>query len=85
MLITPKASLMESPLFYSLLWELILLIPTSTPFTRDIKIYFTHKGIDNFYYLNELLTYIMLFRSVIVCNILLKFNIYYNSQVARLW
>lgn len=86
--VTHDANIFETKLIWNLLIELLIIIPTSTPFTRDIKVFFTQRyvpDIERFYYMNEILTYCMIIRSVIVGNILLKFYPLYNSQVSRVW
>lgn len=40
MLVTPDANLFETPLIWNLIYELIILLPTSTPFTRGYKVHF---------------------------------------------
>lgn len=81
MLITPDANLFETPLIWNLIYELIILLPTSTPFTRGYKVHFNQRysDVQRFYYVNEILTYFMLARSIIVGDIFLKFYSLYNS------
>ncbi|CAD8126927.1 unnamed protein product [Paramecium sonneborni] len=51
-----------------------------------IKIHFNQRytGETRFYYLNEILTYILTFRVILLINITLKFSCFYSSQIGRL-
>jgi hypothetical protein len=74
-MITQHASLLETNLIYGLLIEILLILPCPTPFTQHIKVSFKERYTmeDRYYYVNEILTYILTFRVLLVINIVLKF------------
>ncbi|CAD8103744.1 unnamed protein product [Paramecium primaurelia] len=86
MMITPQASLLDSNLIQGLIIEVLLMIPSPTPFTQRIKITFSERYTNTlrYYYLNEILTYMLTCRVVLLINIALKFQGFYNSQIGRL-
>ncbi|CAD8114650.1 unnamed protein product [Paramecium primaurelia] len=86
MMVTPQASLLDSNLIYGLIIEVLLMIPSPTPFTQRIKVPFHERYTDTprYYYVNEILTYILTCRVVLLINIALKFQAFYNSQIGRL-
>ncbi|CAD8127362.1 unnamed protein product [Paramecium sonneborni] len=86
MMITPQASLLDSNLIYGLIIEVLLMLPSPTPFTQRIKVGFheRYSGTQRYYYLNEILTYILTCRVVLLIKIALKFQAFYSSQIGRL-
>ncbi|CAK89450.1 unnamed protein product (macronuclear) [Paramecium tetraurelia] len=86
MVITPQAGLFDSNLVQGLAIEMLLILPTPTPFTQMIRVDFNQRytGELRFYYLNEILTYILTFRVILLINITLKFSSFYSSQIGRL-
>ncbi|CAD8192749.1 unnamed protein product [Paramecium octaurelia] len=86
MVITPQAGLFDSNLVQGLAIEILLILPTPTPFTQMIRVDFNQRytGELRFYYLNEILTYILTFRVILLINITLKFSSFYSSQIGRL-
>ncbi|CAD8154295.1 unnamed protein product [Paramecium octaurelia] len=83
--ISQKASLMQTNLIWGLLIELIIIIPTSNPFTRDQYVVFSQRGSSEtrFYTINEIFTYIMFFRLYLLLNIGFKFQSYYSNRIGR--
>ncbi|CAD8158316.1 unnamed protein product [Paramecium pentaurelia] len=83
----PKASnIFQTNLIFLLILETIILLPCPTPYTMEFKIFFTQRYSDQirFYFINEILTFIMLFRSLLILNIAFKFQDFYSNRVNRL-
>ncbi|CAD8077239.1 unnamed protein product [Paramecium sonneborni] len=83
----PKDSnIFQTNLIPLLLIETAILLPCPTPFTRGYKVSFTQRYDDQprFYFINEILTFIMLFRSLLILNIAFKFQSFYSNRVNRL-
>ncbi|CAD8064019.1 unnamed protein product [Paramecium primaurelia] len=83
----PKASnIFQTNLIFLLFLETIILLPCPTPYTMEFKIFYTQRYSDQirFYYINEILTFIMLFRSLLILNIAFKFSDFYSNRVNRL-
>lgn len=91
------ATLKSAELLCPMLLEMILLAVHPSPFLYgryriifkllDIKVYTTLNITfeDKFYYINEILTYIMLYRCILAFKLALKFSDFYNPSVGRLW
>ncbi|CAD8091117.1 unnamed protein product [Paramecium sonneborni] len=84
--ISQKATLIETDLIWYLLVEIIIILPTSNPFTRNQYIVFIQRGSGEvrFYTINEIFTYIMFFRLYLLLNIGFKFQTYYSNRNGRL-
>ncbi|CAD8158314.1 unnamed protein product [Paramecium pentaurelia] len=84
-IISQKATLIQTSLIWDLLVELIIIIPTSNPFTKDYYVTFNQRGSSEirFYTINEILTYIMFFRLYLLLNIGFKFQSYYSNRIGR--
>ncbi|CAK80742.1 unnamed protein product (macronuclear) [Paramecium tetraurelia] len=83
----PKASnIFETNLIFLLILEVIILLPCPTPYTMEFKIFYVQRYSDQirFYFLNEILTFIMLFRSLLILNTAFKFQDFYSNRVNRL-
>ncbi|CAD8091115.1 unnamed protein product [Paramecium sonneborni] len=83
----PKASnIFQTNLIFLLSLETIILLPCPTPFTTEYKVFFTQRYTNQirFYFINEILTFIMLFRSLLILNIAFKFQDFYSNRVNRL-
>ncbi|CAD8154293.1 unnamed protein product [Paramecium octaurelia] len=83
----PKAStIFQTNLIFLLILETIILLPCPTPYTMHYKVFFTQRYSDQtrFYFANEILTFIMLFRSLLILNIAFKFQDFYSNRVNRL-
>ncbi|CAD8079797.1 unnamed protein product [Paramecium sonneborni] len=83
--ISQKATLVQTNLIWDLLIEIIIILPTSNPFTRNQYFIFSQRGSEEirFYTINEIFTYIMFFRLYLVLNIGFKFQTYYSNRIGR--
>ncbi|CAD8065699.1 unnamed protein product [Paramecium primaurelia] len=84
-IISNKASLIQTNLIWGLLSEIIIIIPTSNPFTKGYYVEFEQRGTteSRFYMVNEILTYIMFFRLYLLLNLGFKFQTYYSNRIGR--
>ncbi|CAK78258.1 unnamed protein product (macronuclear) [Paramecium tetraurelia] len=84
-IISSKASLIQTDLKWGLLCEIIIILPTSNPFTQGYYVNFEQRGTaeTRFYMMNEILTYIMFFRLYLLLNIGFKFQTYYSNRIGR--
>ncbi|CAD8077958.1 unnamed protein product [Paramecium sonneborni] len=84
-IISNKASILQTELKWGLLCEILIIIPTSNPFTRNFNVSFEQRGTgeQRFYTVNEILTYLMFFRLYLLLNIGFKFQEYYSNQIGR--
>ncbi|CAD8091767.1 unnamed protein product [Paramecium sonneborni] len=83
----PKASnIFQTNLIFLLLIETTILLPCPTPFTNGYSVSFSQRYSDQprFYFVNEILTFVMLFRSLLILNIAFKFQPFYSNRVNRL-
>ncbi|CAD8079793.1 unnamed protein product [Paramecium sonneborni] len=85
-MITPQASLSETPLIWGIVWEILLLILNPTPYTCYQKIEFQQRYTDTirFYYLNEIFTFLGMFKGFLLLNIIFKFQKYSSSRIGRI-
>ncbi|CAD8065703.1 unnamed protein product [Paramecium primaurelia] len=86
-LTVPKASnIFQTNLIFLLLIETTMLLPCPTPYTIEYKVSFSQRYSDQprFYFVNEILTFVMLFRSLLILNIAFKFQSFYSNRVNRL-
>ncbi|CAD8164299.1 unnamed protein product [Paramecium octaurelia] len=86
-LTVPKASnIFQTNLIFLVLIETTILLPCPTPYTIGYKVSFLQRYSDQsrFYFVNEILTFVMLFRSLQILNIAFKFQSFYSNRVNRL-
>ncbi|CAD8159739.1 unnamed protein product [Paramecium pentaurelia] len=86
-LTVPNASnIFQTNLIFLLLIETTILLPCPTPYTIQYKVSFSQRYSDQprFYFVNEILTFVMLFRTLLILNIAFKFQPFYSNRVNRL-
>ncbi|CAD8091129.1 unnamed protein product [Paramecium sonneborni] len=85
-MVTPQANISETPLIWGIAWEIIILILNPTPYTRYQTIEFQQRYTETirFYFLNEILTFLGMFKGFLLLNIIFKFQKYSSSRIGRI-